>query len=212
MALADLLSAQFISLMAGGGIAAMLGFWLMLREGPNGSAARFMLGNYQVSSLSTGFALFFSGVTAALAPIVAPEALMSRDSDVTEATSFIEANGHGGQGIAPGTIEMLTGRAIEPRGRLAQGAHANEDADWYYVDLAQARGEGVAIEVAHDTPDCHVHLYDDRQRYVGLRSLHEGHNKLDVQTEGIAGYYLKLACLQEGRGDSYTVRFDSAVN
>jgi hypothetical protein len=223
MAIAALNSSELVSLMVAGGGVAITGFWLMLREGPAGEAAKISLGSMQVSSSTAGFAVFFSGLAAFSAPVVAPvstRAFMNTiipasfgpgEESVGDSPAFVQASGHiSAQPTQPNT-NISNAMIVEP-GKLVGGTHARDQSDWYLFDTRSVTDPQIEIEISERNRGCHAHFYDDQQKYLGLVSLTRGRNALNLDVKGNEGFYVQLACVQNATTQSYTVTFNPVQN
>jgi hypothetical protein len=207
-------SPALLSLMLGGGIVAMLGFWLMLRVGTGGESLRIGIGSAKISASSAGFAVFFGGMAAFSAPIIAPGSIGGLLSEIAPvslmpgegSTGFVQAGGRLGPDDEPDNDQIAGASPVAPL-QLVSGRNSDKDVDWYRFDTRGRESGRIEVNVSVGSSGCHVRFFDNRQHYVGTRPLDRGKNLFKVSVTGNPGLYVQIGCVQGASADRYTIAF-----
>lgn len=211
-------SLELITLMVCGGLLAVAGFWLMLREGPGGGGATIGIGNLQVSASSAGFAVFFSGLATFSAPIVAPNSTHTVLAKIapanlrpgSDATNFRRAGGHFGLENEPQN-DQKDGATVLELGQLLGGTHSGIDVDWYRFDLRNVPADEIEVEIAEAGRGCRASFFDEEEQYLGLNPLLRGKNELQLTTGEAEEMFVKIDCIESANTDSYTITFNPVL-
>ncbi|MCB1352999.1 MAG: hypothetical protein KDK03_09700 [Rhodobacteraceae bacterium] len=213
-----------LAFMTGGGLVALAGLWLMLREGVSGAAAKLALGSFEVQSTSAGFAVFLAGTAAFTAPLVAPESTKALVERVMPAGAgpadfglTVERTALGSvTGLIPADKEpdnnAVEGAAVVRPGDLAGGTHSGDDPDWFLFDTRSLENQRVEVEIEERGEGCHAHFYDGQQQYMGLVSLVPGRNLFRLDVNNNEAFFAQLTCLETVGTQAYHVSFGAVAN
>jgi hypothetical protein len=212
-------SLELLLLMGGGGLLSMLGFWLMLREGPGGGGTKLGFGSMQVPTSTAGFAIFFGGLAAFSAPIVAPDSVHQAIVQIAPAklrpgpgdpASFVRARGQMTGDDEPRN-DRLEGATFLAIGQLLGGTQSGKDVDWYELELEPVAARRVEVDLAGEARGCRASFFNTDRRYLGLKPLSRGRNHLELGQSGDARMYLKIDCMEAGGITSYTIAHGPAA-
>ncbi|MEM8571184.1 MAG: hypothetical protein AAGG56_09775 [Pseudomonadota bacterium] len=211
-------SLELLAMMGGGGLLAVGGFWLMLREGPGGAGAKIGLGNAQVSASTAGFAVFFSGLATFSAPIVAPTSTHNFVNKIAPAnmkpgiaeTNFVQAGGHVAPDYEPHN-DRIEGATLVGMGELVGGTHSGTDVDWYWFDLSAQQGEPIAVEIAENSQYCRSSFFNLEREHLRMENLSAGLNQIDIDPGSSERVYVKLDCAESAAVSGYTIAYDRAL-
>lgn len=208
---------DLLLLMGGGGLLSVLGFWLMLREGPGGGGAEIALGSLHVPASTAGFAIFFSGLATFSAPIVAPEtthqamvriAPASLRPGTGDPATFVQAGGHFGADDEPAN-DSFEGATVLDDGQLLGGTQTGKDVDWYQVEVDPRIGGRIEVDMAGAGRGCRASLFNGSKAYLGLEPLARGRNELKLDPASGERIYVKLDCRESDAVNSYTIAYAS---
>jgi hypothetical protein len=212
-------SLELLLLMGGGGLLSIFGFWLMLREGPGSGGAKIGFGSLQVSASTAGFAIFFGGLTAFSAPIVAPNSVHQAIVEIAPASlrpgagdpaRFVRARGQIPADDEPRNDE-IEGATFLAIGQLRGGTHTGKDVDWYELETEPAAAGRMEVDLAGEARGCRAGFFNDERRYLGLKPLAPGRNRIEIDQTGGDRMYLRLECMESRGVSSYTITHGSSI-